>query len=176
MTLRTRVGGGQPRYLLEPHHDVLAVTLYFVLGFMTKFVAVLFLPLVLAVATLLIPEYRKKVRENWLLWVGAKILAIALCAPWFIYSQIRFGSQLWETILGEHVFRRMTGFLDPTHVHPWSWYIQSMWQEFVNERMQWLIAAGLLSVLIFPLVALALLGRDGEEGALRAEGASSASS
>jgi len=39
-----------------------------------------------------------------------------------------------------------------------------------------LIAAGLLSVLIFPLVALALLGRDGEEGALRAEGASSASS
>jgi hypothetical protein len=42
----------------------------------------------------------------------------------------------------------MTGFLDPTHVHPWYWYVQQMWQEFVNERMQWLIAAGLLVLFV----------------------------
>ena len=122
--------------------------LFFVLGFMTKFVAALFLPFTLGLAALAFPRVRRRLVEDWRAWLWIAALVFLLCAPWFIYSQIRFGSQLWETILGEHVLRRMTGFLDPTHVHPWNWYIQSMWQEFVNERMQWLIAAGLLVLFV----------------------------
>jgi len=122
--------------------------LFFVLGFMTKFVAALFLPFTLGLAAMAFPRVRRRLFEDWRAWLGIAGVVFLLCAPWFIYSQIRFGSQLWETILGEHVLRRMTGFLDPTHVHPWNWYIQSMWQEFVNERMEWLIAAGLVVLLV----------------------------
>ena len=122
--------------------------LFFVLGFMTKFVAALFLPFTLGLAALAFPRVRKRLIEDWRAWLGVAAVVFLLCAPWFIYAQVRFGSQLWETILGEHVLRRMTGFLDPTHVHPWNWYVQQMWQEFVNERMQWLIAAGLLVLFV----------------------------
>jgi len=122
--------------------------LFFVLGFMTKFVAALFLPLTLGLAAVAFPRVRKRLVEDWRTWLRVGTVVFLLCAPWFIYSQIRFGSQLWETILGEHVLRRMTGYLDPTHVHPWDWYLQQMWQEFVNERMQWLIAAGVLVLFV----------------------------
>ena len=122
--------------------------LFFVLGFMTKFVAALFLPFTLGLAALVFSRVRHRLIEDWRAWLRVAGVVFLLCAPWFIYAQIRFGSQLWETILGEHVLRRMTGFLDPTHVHPWYWYVQQAWQEFVNERMQWLIAAGLFVLFV----------------------------
>jgi 4-amino-4-deoxy-L-arabinose transferase-like glycosyltransferase len=121
--------------------------LFFVLGFMTKFVAALFLPFTLGLAALAAPRVRRRLLEDWRTWLGVAGVVVALCAPWFVYAQVRFGRQLWETILGEHVLRRMTQFLDPTHVHPWNWYFQQMWIEFGLERIQWLIGAG--SLLLF---------------------------
>jgi 4-amino-4-deoxy-L-arabinose transferase-like glycosyltransferase len=122
--------------------------LFFVLGFMTKFVAALFLPFTLGLAVLAAPRVRRRLIEDWRAWLAVAAIVVALCAPWFIYAQFRFGAQLWETILGEHVLRRMTQSLDPTHVHPWNWYIEMMWQEFVNERVQWLMTAGVALLLV----------------------------
>jgi 4-amino-4-deoxy-L-arabinose transferase-like glycosyltransferase len=122
--------------------------LFFVLGFMTKFVAAAFLPLMLAIPSLLSPRPRQRLAEEWRTWLGVVFLVVVLCAPWFVYAQARFGAQLWDTILGEHVLRRMTGYLDPTHVHPWYFYLQQMWQQFENDRMQWLMAAGVATLIV----------------------------
>ena len=123
-------------------------TLAFVLGFMTKFVAALFLPFTLALAIMATPRVRARLLEDWRVWLGCVGLVLLLCGPWFAYAHVRFGSVLWQTILGEAVFKRLTAVLDPTHLHPWNWYLEQMWQEFVNERMQWLIVAGLLVLLV----------------------------
>jgi len=108
--------------------------LWFVLGFMTKFVAALFLPFTLALAALAAPRLRARLWHDRAAWLEAAGLALLLCAPWFIYAQARFGWLLWDTILGEHVLRRMTSFIDPAHVHPWHWYLTQMWFESSLDR------------------------------------------
>lgn len=122
--------------------------LYFVLGFMTKFVAVLFLPLSVACGLLLFERGRRHLVEMWRSWLGAAGLTLALCAPWFIYAQMRFGNGLWETMLAQHVVARMRTYLDPTHVHPWNFYIHDMWREFTNNRIEWIVAAGGVALLV----------------------------
>ncbi|HUR33363.1 MAG TPA: glycosyltransferase family 39 protein [Vicinamibacterales bacterium] len=122
--------------------------LYFALGFMTKFVAALFLPITLGLAALAFPRVRARLVQDWPVWLRAAVVVLVVCAPWFVYATVRFGWQLWDTILGEHVLRRMTAFLDPTHVHPWYWYLQRMWSEFVTERTEWLAGAGLATLLL----------------------------
>ena len=79
--------------------------LFFVLGFMTKFVAALFLPFTLGPGGARVPRVRRRLVEDWRAWLGVAAVVFLLCAPWFIYAQVRFGSQLWETILGEHVLQ-----------------------------------------------------------------------
>lgn len=125
-----------------------AASLWFVLGFMTKFVAALFLPFMLAIAVVVTPRVRARLFAEWRLWGACAGLVLLLCGPWFAYAHVRFGSQLWETILGEHVLKRMTAYLDPTHLHPWYWYLQQMWKEFENEQMRWLIVAGVVTLLV----------------------------
>ena len=127
--------------------QALYVSLYFVLGFMTKFVAALFLPFTLGLVVLASPRLRTRVLVEWRLWLGLAALVLALVAPWFIYSHVRFGSLFWETILGEHVLRRLTGTLVPSHLHPWHYYLQASWHEFVREHTQWLMVAGLAVLL-----------------------------
>jgi 4-amino-4-deoxy-L-arabinose transferase-like glycosyltransferase len=124
------------------------LSLAFVLGFMTKFVAALFLPFTLGLAILAVPRVRTRFFAEWRLWLACIGLIVLLCAPWFVYSHVRFGEQFWQMILGDAVFKRLTAYLDPTHLHPWYWYLQQMWQEFGNERTQWLVAAGLLTLLV----------------------------
>lgn len=99
-----------------------AVGLAFVLGFMTKFVAAVFLPMVLAAATLIVPEYRTRVAVDRRLWLKVGLLAAALIAPWFVYEWYTFGPVLWETILSTHIYTRFTSYLDPAHVRPWWFY------------------------------------------------------
>jgi 4-amino-4-deoxy-L-arabinose transferase-like glycosyltransferase len=125
-----------------------AATMYLVLGFMTKFVAALFLPLTLALAVLASTRTRRRLVEDWRTWAACVGLFFALCAPWFVYAHVRFGAQFWETILGEHVLRRMTAYLDPTHLHPWHYYLQQMWLEFDDDRVEWLVVAGVLTLLV----------------------------
>ena len=132
----------------ERRRHAVGLSLAFVLGFMTKFVAALFLPFTLGLAVLVVPRVRQRFFGEWTLWLSCVGLILVLCAPWFVYAHVRFGEQFWQMILGDAVFKRLTAYLDPTHLHPWYWYLQQMWQEFGNERTQWLVAAGLLTLLV----------------------------
>ncbi len=126
----------------------IAVALYFTLGFMCKFVAAVFLPMVLALATLIVPEFRRKAMARWRLWAAAAALVVALCAPWFVYAHLRFGSYLWDVILAEHVYRRFTTHLDPTHLAPWYYYPQQMHRWLADGSSRLLVGAGLLLLLV----------------------------
>jgi 4-amino-4-deoxy-L-arabinose transferase-like glycosyltransferase len=101
---------------------VFAVALYFVLGFMTKFVAALFLPAILGLTALLVREHRRALARGWRTWALAAALAVVLIAPWFVFASLRFGSLFWQTIVGVHVYERFTSALDPGHLHPWHYY------------------------------------------------------
>ena len=115
---------------------------------MTKFVAALFLPFTLGLVVLGSARLRKRLLLEWRLWLALVGLVIALVAPWFIYSHVRFGWLFWETILGEHVLRRLTGTLVPAHLHPWYYYLQASWDEFMRQKTEWLMAVGLLVLLV----------------------------
>jgi 4-amino-4-deoxy-L-arabinose transferase-like glycosyltransferase len=119
-----------------------AVALYFALGFMVKFVAALFLPFVLGLATLLISRYRLRFFGDWRLWAGAIGLGLAAIAPWFIYCTVLFGTGFWRTILGEQVYTRMTAHLDPAHLGPWNHYFVETYLRWSDAHAFWLIAAG----------------------------------
>jgi 4-amino-4-deoxy-L-arabinose transferase-like glycosyltransferase len=121
-----------------------AVGLYFVLGFMTKFVAVAFLPLITGLCIVADRHHRAKLVRDWRVWSGVAVLALVLIAPWFVYAHRRFGPLLWHTMLGEHVFVRFTSALDPAHRHPWNFYFVSMYREFGSAA--WLVIAGLVTL------------------------------
>lgn len=113
--------GGARRKALH----AMAIGLLFVLGFMSKFVAALFLPVILAVVLLI---HRDLLRRFWTdigLWLAVGVLAVVLIAPWFVYQHLQMGQVFWNIIFGEHVVQRMTRFLDPTHLLPWYFYILS---------------------------------------------------
>lgn len=122
----------------------LAVALYFVLGFLTKFVAVLFLPVVCGVAFLWRRDAWIALRTSWSAWIVPALVIVALSAPWFVYQMAQSGSLVWEVILGEHVYTRFTASLDPNHLHPWHYYFVEAWNELANEGSQWMAAAGVL--------------------------------
>jgi 4-amino-4-deoxy-L-arabinose transferase-like glycosyltransferase len=121
----------------------LAAGLYFVLGFMTKFVAVAFLPAVLFAATILFRQTRQRLQHEWKRWAAVAALTAALIAPWFVYASVKFGGLFWETILAEHVYARFTTSLNPEHVQPWNFYVVTAWRQFADARLAWLVGAGL---------------------------------
>jgi 4-amino-4-deoxy-L-arabinose transferase-like glycosyltransferase len=124
------------------------VALFFVLGFMTKFVAALFLPPILLVASLPFRAVRARLAADGRDWAKASALAAALIAPWFAYAHWRFGSLLWETMLAEHVYRRFTVYLDPTHLQPWHYYLTEMDRWFGMTGSAWLVLLGLVLLLV----------------------------
>ena len=123
-----------------------AIALYFVLGFMTKFVAALFLPLMLIAAAMLKAEDRQRLRLNWVSIALGGLLALALVAPWFIYQQIERPHEFMSKILGEQVVKRLTAYLDPEHIKPWHFYVTTMWHE--------LRASGSAVIVVFGAVLL----------------------
>jgi 4-amino-4-deoxy-L-arabinose transferase-like glycosyltransferase len=125
-----------------------AVGLYFVLGFMTKFVAAIFLPLVLGLGALGFRATRAKLAADWRLWLSVSAVVIALIAPWFIYAYVQFGSELWNTMFAAHVFERMTVGLNQAHVHPWNYYFDMMAEGFERSGLRWLVPMGLLVLLV----------------------------
>jgi dolichyl-phosphate-mannose-protein mannosyltransferase len=120
-----------------------AVGLYFVLGFMTKDVAAVFLPLVLGSATLAVRPYRTKFVRDWRLWAATSLLVAILCVPWFVYVYLRFGSVVWETMLGTHVYKRFTSYLDPNHLEPWNYYFVSIARNVVASQSAIVVLGGL---------------------------------
>jgi 4-amino-4-deoxy-L-arabinose transferase-like glycosyltransferase len=136
-----------PRERRTPGHAI-AVGMYFVLGFMTKFVAALFLPVTLLAATLLLAEPRRRLLAGWRDWALVSAVVAALCAPWFIYAHWRFGPALWQIMFGEHVYTRFRTYLDPDHVQPWHYYLTTMWRRFSDSGVHWLVAAGFVVLVV----------------------------
>lgn len=126
----------------------MAVGLYFVLGFLTKFVAAIFLPAVLGLGALLVPPVRQRLWHDRRRWLRVSGVALLLIAPWFIYAQIVFGSLVWHTMLAEHVYARFTTSLNPEHIHPWSFYLTSMWEGFVAAKLQWFAVGGVVTLVV----------------------------
>ena len=122
----------------------IAVGLYFVLGFMTKFVAVLFLPVVIVVASAVADEYRRSIVRHWRLWTGVSALALALIAPWFVWGHLTYGAALWQSMVGEHVIRRVVSSLDPAHIQPWYFYPSVIYARLREAGTAGLVLAGLL--------------------------------
>jgi 4-amino-4-deoxy-L-arabinose transferase-like glycosyltransferase len=110
-------------------HHVFAIAAFFALGFMVKFVAVLFLPLVFGAVTLFSPGARSRLRSDWRAWLGASGLAVALVVPWFLYQLHHSGRFMWDVIFGQQVVTRFTAYLDPAHLHPWHFYWSSIFHE-----------------------------------------------
>jgi 4-amino-4-deoxy-L-arabinose transferase-like glycosyltransferase len=137
---------------------VLALGLYFFLGFMTKFVAVLFLPMVLGLATLAFPGPRRLLIDERRHWAVAFGLFLLFAAPWFVYQQVVVGNVLWRVILGEHVYMRFTSTVDPSHLHPWQFYFSRVTAELSRDGTLWLVTAGLLLLLVRTAVSRWLEG------------------
>ncbi len=129
----------------------LACGLWFVLGFMTKFAAAIFLPAVLMLTALLVPAWRRRAWRDRGPWAVSALVAIAAIVPWFVYQAVR-DPDLWRIILREHVVQRMTSYIDPAHVQPWSFYFVEL-RVMLDEAPIWgstlvLVLAGLLLVAI----------------------------
>jgi 4-amino-4-deoxy-L-arabinose transferase-like glycosyltransferase len=122
---------------------VWAVSLYFVLAFLTKFVAALFLPMILGFTALVVPEHRRALRRGWRTWLLAAVTAIVLSAPWFLFMSQRFGGIFWRELFGVHVFQRLTATLDPGHLQPWSYYLAQM-AVFWDTAALMVMASGLI--------------------------------
>ncbi len=120
-----------------------AVAAYFALGFMTKFVAVVFLPAVCVVAFAWRGGAWARLRTNWRDWIVPALLVCGLVAPWFIYQTAKRGSLFWNVILGDHVFRRFAATLVPEHVQPWNYYFVRTWWEFQRAGTHWVVLAGI---------------------------------
>jgi 4-amino-4-deoxy-L-arabinose transferase-like glycosyltransferase len=128
-------------------HALIATT-FFVLGFLTKFVAALFLPALCFVAYAWSVGARQSLVAAWRAWRGPAILMVALVAPWFIYQSWQLGTEFWQVILGRHVVTRFTASLDPQHLHPWHYYYTETWKELSRERAGWTAVAGLVALAI----------------------------
>jgi 4-amino-4-deoxy-L-arabinose transferase-like glycosyltransferase len=138
-----------------------AVAAFFTLGFMTKFVAALFLPMI-AVASLLVGPLSiasrgaranvvRFVLDRWRDWLWPVALALLTIVPWFAYQIVHTGPDFWRIIFGQHVYERFTASLDPSHLFPWHHYFTHTWREFEYAGIRWICAAGLVALVIHAL-------------------------
>ena len=115
---------------------------------MTKFVAAAFLPMVIGLVFLVFPETRARLLREWRSWTAAAAVAVLLIAPWFVFATVRFGTYFWHVILAEHVVTRFRTYLNPAHVQPWSYYFTEMFARFGDSGSQWLVVAGLATLVV----------------------------
>jgi 4-amino-4-deoxy-L-arabinose transferase-like glycosyltransferase len=108
------------------------VAIFFAFGFLTKFVAALFLPIVLAIAFVWQRDVRSRLRAGWRDWVLPAAAAVVMIAPWFIYQSVVHGRYFWDVIVGVHVLKRFTSDIFPTHVQPWHFYFTTMFASTVR--------------------------------------------
>jgi 4-amino-4-deoxy-L-arabinose transferase-like glycosyltransferase len=123
---------------------IAAVTACFYLGFMTKFVAAIFLPMILAAAALLLPAHRRQLIADRRRWLLAGLLAAAGVLPWFVYQHAQHGAVFWQVIVGEHVYTRFTESVDPGHVRPWHFYVSEAWLQLGRSGSAGWAAFGLI--------------------------------
>ncbi|HEY0876717.1 MAG TPA: glycosyltransferase family 39 protein [Vicinamibacterales bacterium] len=125
-----------------------AVLAFFYLGFMSKFVAALFLPAVLGLAALAVPAHRARLIEDRGRWTVSIAITIAAILPWFIYQHVQHGPEFWIVLLGEHVVTRLTTYVDPAHVQPWYFYAVESFRQFQRSGSAIWIGVGLAILLV----------------------------
>jgi 4-amino-4-deoxy-L-arabinose transferase-like glycosyltransferase len=140
--LAWRSAGGRARGHLA------AIALYFVLGFMTKFVAALFAPLVILVMAALTPEDRRRLLGDWRGVAMSALVATMLIAPWFVYQYVERGPRLFQLMFGEHVVRRFTSFMERSHVQPWDYYFVELWGQIQAPATRALVVLGAVFLLV----------------------------
>ncbi len=124
----------------------LAVAACFVLAFMTKFVAALFLPFVCMAALASRGDGWARLRSNWRDWIAPALLVAVGIAPWFIYQTATSGNAMWKEMLGVHVFQRFTTSIDPHHIQPWHYYFSQSWSALGLAGSRWIGALGILAL------------------------------
>jgi 4-amino-4-deoxy-L-arabinose transferase-like glycosyltransferase len=127
---------------------ITAVAGWFFLGFMTKFVAALFLPAVLFLSALLLPSMRRLLAQDWWRWGIAAAGVVVLALPWFLYQWSVLGSQLWRVMFGDHVYTRFTQFADPQHVQPWHFYISEAYKHLTFAGSAIWVGLGVVMLLV----------------------------
>lgn len=125
-----------------------AIGAAFYLGFMTKFVAALFLPMVLGASALLIAPHRRRLVEDRWRWLAIAAGVVALALPWFVYQYTQHGRMLWRIMFGEHVYTRFTSFADPRHVNPWHFYLSTAVAELSSSGSAVWVGFGLVVLLV----------------------------
>jgi 4-amino-4-deoxy-L-arabinose transferase-like glycosyltransferase len=118
------------------------VALYFALGFLTKFVAILFLPLICLAAVVMRRDGLASLRATWRAWIAPAGLVLILIAPWFAYQTAVRGRIVWAIMFGQHIYTRFTGALDVSHLHPWNYYVSNLWLQLQTAGWHWLAVAG----------------------------------
>jgi len=121
---------------------VFAMSLAFVLAFMTKFVAACFLPAVLGIAVLLTAGDRARLRWQWPRFAAAALFALVLIAPWFVYEYLTHGQRLIDVMFLDHVVKRFTPYVDPAHLHPWHYYVTELWRQLHTTGADVLVGVG----------------------------------
>ena len=119
-----------------------AVTAYFFLGFMTKFVAALFLPILLGAVTVLHWSVLRKALSEWRMWLAMAAAFLAAAVPWFAYEYWREGNGFLRVMFAEHVYQRFTTSLDPGHIHPWNFYYVTIFRQLGYDGLQWMAVGG----------------------------------
>jgi 4-amino-4-deoxy-L-arabinose transferase-like glycosyltransferase len=122
---------------------VAATVAYFTFGFMTKFVAVAFLPLVCVLSVCWRAD-AQLVRSQWRDWMIHLLVAVTVIIPWFVYQAIQAEQSIWQTMWQEQVYRRFTGVLDPRFIHPWHYYFSQLVMEVVAAESHWISMSGLV--------------------------------
>jgi 4-amino-4-deoxy-L-arabinose transferase-like glycosyltransferase len=119
---------------------------WFFLGFMCKFVAALFLPVIFAGAFLELPALRAKVLREWRVWLAVSAIVLLLIAPWFVYQSLQPAHSVWTTMFKEHVVARFTSAMEEGHRKPWNFYFRTLWRSLVDHRTAWVTLAGALLI------------------------------
>lgn len=122
--------------------------LFFTLGFLTKFVAALFLPLIFLAAILMRRGSRRAAWSTWRAWLAPAALILLLVVPWFIYQTAVTGRLVWDVMFGVHVYTRFTGALDVSHLQPWHYYATALWQHLQIAGSQWIAVAGVAALAV----------------------------
>ena len=135
------------------------MAVYFVLGFMTKFVAALFLPVVCVAALAWRRDAWARVRSGWRDWLLPALMATGLILPWFVYEHVRQGAEFWKILLGAQVLQRFTAALHPEHLQPWHFYVVRTWQDLRNAGTAWLALAGTVRLAVAALRGESWLSR-----------------
>ena len=121
---------------------IFCVAGYFALGFMAKFVAAAFLPIVIGASALGLRGWRRLLIADARYWAAAAGAALVFIAPWFAYEHAIHGARFWDTIFGAQVYDRMRGALHAEHAQPWSFYWWALRAQLSDSGMLVWVLAG----------------------------------